>query len=376
MSYDAIIIGGGLVGGSIAWHMADDGAKVLLLERGQVGMEGSWAAAGVLTEIVPRTIPEVMSTLIGKGLEYFGPAVERVEAETGIKCGFERSGMLRVAFDESELDDLRRYAETTSAEGLEHEWLEPSQVRAQEPLLAGHVIQGLYLPNAHQVDNAVMTAAVVKAAEQKGAEVLTGNEVTGWLRDDDGRVTGVTVGEKRLEAPLTVLAAGAWSGALAGQLGLELPVKPVRGQILVLKPNGVKLRHMINARSKYVVPREHAILIGSTQEFDAGFDKQPTAAGLREILEFIHEALPGMEDCPVIDLWAGLRPGSPDEAPYIGTVDGVPGLWIAAGHFTKGIVLGPLTGKLVADAIRTGEADPILASFSPQRHVGKADGDD
>ena len=378
MGHDVIVVGGGLIGGSVAYHLAVGGAKVLLLERGRPGREASWAGAGVLTDISAEPLDEPLARLCAESLAYYGEFVAALQDASGLDVGYRKSGMLRVALSTEETDRLERYGVWARSQQIRCETVTPAEALELEPKLSPNVLRGgVYLPDACQVHNPTLTRALIDdAAVKLGVEVQADVPVTNWLRDEAGTgaaaVRGVRAGNEAYSADTVVLAAGCWSGELAGGLGIDLPVEPVRGQIVLLESHSIRIEHMINSGSDYLVPREGGrILVGSTFEH-AGFVKRNTVEGVAGLLRVATRLFPDLKSSAVVDMWSGLRPGNADGGPLIGPAATVSGLWIATGHATKGILLAPITGKLVAEGILSGRTPETLRPFAPERPATRA----
>lgn len=344
MKADVVVVGAGIVGCSIAYELAKTGRRVVVVERGGIGREASWAAGGILTPVHLADYPSALADLCVLAQDRYADFV----AELGTDPEFRETGMLLLVRDE---EDER------AARGLE-EW---KRSRGQP---AERRSDGLFLADIRQVRNPRLTRAIAEAATRLGAEFRTGAPVTGFLRVP-GRVHGVRTPGADIHADTTVLAAGAWSGDEAARLGIALPVRPVKGQILLTESPDPP-PHIVLHKEQYLVPRaDGKILIGSTLE-DAGFDKSVTVGAAAFLLRRAVEMWPALESAPLLGSWAGLRPGTPDRLPYIGRAPGWDGLIVAAGHYRNGILLGPVTGSLVRELVE-GRTPPELAPFRLDR---------
>jgi glycine oxidase len=251
------------------------------------------------------------------------------------------------------------------AAGLPAEELTAQQVRGLEPALAETVQVGIYLSDDHHVDNRVLMKALVTAAMRRGVEFLTGTPVIG-LAWDDGRMVGVRTPGHTLVSGIVINAAGCWAGLVDQTHNLQIPTKPVRGQIVQLQQSRQSLHHLIHWADSYLVPwPDGRTLVGSTLE-NVGYNKSVTAGGIRQLLDAALKIAPPLQHATVQETWAGLRPGTPDDLPILGQ-SRVPNLVIAAGHFRNGILLAPITAKLIAELILTGNPSIPLDSFSPER---------
>lgn len=317
MTPDFVVVGAGIVGCSVAYELAKRGRRVIVVERGEIGREASWAAGGVLTPVHLADYPTPLAELCVRAQEMYPAFVE----ELGVDVELRRTGMLVLVRDD---EDAKAAAV-----------LPPHEKTAD----------GFLLPDVMQVRNHRLVRAIAAAATKRGVEFRAHSEVTGFLRVP-GRVNGVRTAQGDIQAGTTVIAAGAWSGVEAAKLGIDLPVRPVKGQILLTQGS---IPHILLHREQYLIPRaDGKILIGSTLE-EAGFDKSVTVGGAQFLLRRAAEIWPALEGAPILGMWAGLRPATPDRMPVIGPAEGWEGLFFATGHYRNGILLGPLTGVMVAD---------------------------
>jgi glycine oxidase len=299
----------------------------------------------------------------------------RLEGETGRALHYRGDGTLVVALSDDEAAELAARAEAQVRRGLRAEWLETSAARALEPGLSPAARGALHLPDDHQVDPLpLMAAAAAALAARSGVEVVTGRAVTA-IESAGGRVTGVRTGgatrtgrhsRDRADAEWVVLAAGAWSAGIAG-LPRPLAVRPVKGQMAALRPARMPIRHVVGGRGAYCVPRDDGrVVVGATVE-DVGFDARVDPEVVEALIAAASRAVPDLAAAPVESRWSGLRPGTADELPILGSDPDLAGLVHATGHYRNGILLAPLTAELVAAGVR-GDPPPIDArSFSPAR---------
>jgi len=369
-SPDVVVVGAGVVGLAVALRAAGDGARVVVLERGTAGAGASHVAAGMLAPVAEADAGE--RALLALGLESAArwPAfAQGLHDAGGFDPGYRTTGTLVVARDRDAAEALDREARIRDELGAPVERLLPSQARRLEPALAPTVRGALHAPDDHVVDPRATVAALLAAcAAHPGVTLREGaGDIT--VRCAAGAVTGA--GD--LEAGAVVLAAGAWSAAVAAPLhdrGVRVPVRPVKGQLLRLRPvrpgEPPLLQRVVRFDTGYLVPREDGtVVLGATME-EQGFDTQVTALGVHELLRDLHEVVPGGLELAVAESLAGLRPGTPDNAPLLGPHPHVPGLHLATGHHRGGVLLAPVTADLVAEGLRTGAtaADP---AFAPAR---------
>lgn len=362
-TFDVVIVGGGVIGCAIGVELARAGQRPLILERAEVGAEASSGAAGLLSAQAhsDEAGPFFELKLASRALY---PALAQELAErTGIDLEYRRLGHLVPAFSAEEIRKVRARIAWQTARGLRAEWLDAVEARRFEPGLAPDAVGAGRFPDDHHVNNTAVAQALGAAVLRLGGEVRTGCEVTGLTVAGD-RITGVRTATGALSAETVVLAAGAWSGALAESAGIALPVVPARGQIVVARLERPALGTIVSA-GVYVIPRatgEH--ILGSTVEY-AGFDKATTAEGIAEVLGRTIRLVPSLSEAEMAANWGCLRPATPDGMPILG--EARPGLVLATGHFRNGILLAPITGRLIAELILTGAPPPALAPFRPDR---------
>ena len=370
-AFDLAVVGGGVIGLTVAWRAAGRGLRVVVLERGDPGHGTSWVAAGMLAPVSEADPSEQSLLALGLASAARYPAfVEELAEASGIDPGYLPCGTLVLARDADEAAALERELALRRELGLVVRRLRPSQARASEAGLAPTLRLALEAPEDHAVDPRRLTAALAEAVRRAGGELRTGAEVRELRIAADGGLEGVTLaGGEPVYAERVVLAMGAWSHALAGiPQDALVPVRPVKGQIMRLRdPAGPGLAsHVLRMERGYLVPRgDGRYVLGATME-ERGFDTTVTAGAAFELLRDIAELLPGVSELVIEELSAGLRPATPDNAPAIGPAAPA-GLHWATGHHRNGILLAPITGELMA-AMLTGEEVPELARpFSPGR---------
>ena len=364
------VVGGGVIGLSVAWRAAQRGLSVVVLERGEPGAGTSRVAAGMLAPVCEASLTE--QALLGLGLlsaQLFPAFAAELEAAAGEDSGFLACGTLAVARDRDEAEALEREFEVRRGLGLGVERLRPSEARALAPSLAPALRLALLAQADHAVDPRRLTAALVLAARGAGAELRSGAEVVS-LAMGGGAVSGVRLHDGELvEASQVVIAAGVWAGSIQGVPdALRVPLHPVKGQILRLHdPAGPGLlTKVLRMGAGYIVPRgDGRYVLGATME-ERGFDTTVTAGAVHELLRDAGELLPGISELVIDEISAGLRPSTPDNAPAIGPAS-LPGLHWAVGHHRGGILLAPVTAELVVTGL-AGEALPeYAAEFVPER---------
>ncbi|WP_438494511.1 glycine oxidase ThiO [Streptomyces asiaticus] len=371
--YDALVIGGGIIGLVTAWRAAQRGLRTALVDPAPGG-GAAWVAAGMLAAVTELHYGEqTLLRLNMASARRYPDFVAELEEAGGQDVGHRVSGTLAVAFDADDRAHLRELHTFQQGLGLESEWLTGRECRRLEPMLSPGVHGGLRVAGDHQVDPRRLTAALLTACERAGV-AFHRHRAERLLLDGD-RATGVELtGGTRLAAERTVLAAGSLSGRLAGVPEDVLPpVRPVKGQVVRLSvPERYApflsrtVRAVVRGGPVYLVPRENGeLVIGATSE-ELGWDTTVTAGGVYELLRDAHEVVPGITELPLVETSAGLRPGSPDNAPMLGPT-ALPGLLLATGHFRNGVLLTPITGDVMAEALTSGELPPEAQPFSPQR---------
>jgi glycine oxidase len=374
-SADVIIVGGGIIGLAVAWRARQRGMDVTLLERDLAGAGTSRVAAGMLGPVAEVEFGAAGQRLLDLGLrsaELWPTFAAELEATVGSSIGLLRTGTMLVARDEDDARELERQLHFRRSIGLTVSRLLPSEARALEPALAPTVRLAIEAPDDHSVDPRLVLIALLQACVASGVAVREHTAVASVDVDAAGeRVSGVTLANgQRLGAERVVLAAGPWTETIDGLPGrARVPVRPVKGQILRLRdPAGPGLLgRVLRFDGGYIVPRgDGRYVLGATVE-ERGFELAPTAGGVYQLLRDARELLPGIAELEIEELSAGLRPGTPDNAPAIGpgALDGL--VW-ATGHYRNGILLAPLTAALVAGLL-AGEQmpDPLRCACAPER---------
>jgi glycine oxidase len=381
---DVVVVGGGVIGMSIAWRARRAGMSVTLLERDHAGRATSHVAAGMLAPVAEVEFGQAGLGLLALGLrsaELWPAFAAELEASSGVAVGLARTGTLLVARDDDDARELERQLAFRQSLGLAVERLRPSEARDREPALAPTVRLALAAPDDHSVDPRLVLAALTRACVAAGVQLRQRAPVARVELDAArARVLAVTLADgERLPVERVVLAVGAWSERIDGlPADARVPVRPVKGQIVRLRdPAGPGLlRGVLRFRGGYVVPREDGrYALGATVE-ERGFGVAPTAGGVYALLRDAHELVPGVSELEVEELSVGLRPGTPDNAPAIGH-GAVAGLTWATGHYRNGILLAPLTAELVAGELADGHApawvdDRLRRACAPERFASAA----
>jgi glycine oxidase len=338
--FDAVIVGGGVIGLACAWRAVRRGLRVCVLERDRVGAGASRVAAGRLAPISEADFGEEALLRLNLAAAERWPSFA---AELSAEVGYERRGSVYVALDRDELEALARLHELRRSLSLESSLLSGSGCRRLEPGLATRVAGGLHAPGEAQADPRRLLAVLAGQIQGAGGEIRSGVEVTEVGPDlarcgDGSAVTG-----------RVVVASGAWAAQL-----VPLPVRPVKGQILRLR-GPLPAERIVRSQHVYVVPRAGGeVVVGATTE-ERGFDTSVTAGAVHELLREAYRTLPGIAELELVEATAGLRPGSPDNRPFVRALSD--GTLVACGHYRNGVLLAPLTGEAVA-ALLAGEEPP------------------
>ncbi len=374
---DAMVIGGGIIGCSIALRLAQARLSVTVIERGEPGAEASTAAAGMLAPQGETVEPSPFLDLCLASRDLYPSFVAEVEELSGERVGYRRDGTLLVAVDEVECRKLDEIYRAQSRHGLPLERLTAATIRERVPGLSEAIPCGLFMPGDHWVDNERLSRVVAQACRRRGVRFRAGSEVTklnvrgARLESVEFRPSGAMAGPAAGAAPGTlsagqlVLAAGCWSGELARTADLQVDVKPCRGQMIEFDcaadlPLPIRLGH------HYLVPRPGArVLAGTTQEY-VGYDKAVTGEGLQSILEGTARLAPVVRDCRFRRAWAGLRPDTADHLPVLGYGE-LENLIFATGHFRSGILLAPLTAQLISELFLTRSTSRSIEAYRPGR---------
>ncbi|AYC34319.1 glycine oxidase ThiO [Pseudomonas cavernae] len=360
-----LLVGGGVIGLLSAHHLAEAGHEVEVLDQGALGGESSWAGGGIVSPLYPWRYSPAVTALAHWSQDFYPQLGAQLLAETGVDPEVHVTGLYWLDLDDeaAALEWARREGRPLAAVAIE-------EVYRDLPMLGGGFSRALYMAGVANVRNPRLTRALREALLRMPNVTLYEHcAVTGFIRED-GEVCGVRTAQGELRADRTVVAAGAWSGELLKTLGIELPVEPVKGQMILYKCAEDFLPSMVLAKGRYAIPRKDGhILIGSTLEH-AGFDKTPTEEALASLKASAVELLPALAKAEVVKHWAGLRPGSPDGIPFIGPVPGHDGLWLNCGHYRNGLVLAPASCRLLADLLLGRE--PIIdpAPYAPAGRLG------
>lgn len=343
---DVIIVGGGLLGMLTTRFLHDAGLNVMLIDKGELGSESTWAGGGIVSPLYPWRYPASVSRLARYSQQHYPQLCQQLLEETGIDPQWIRSGLL---FAE---DDERAAAQTWAQEwGYDLQHLSSAQAMHDcEPQLAEGFDSGLFLPELGQVRNPRIAHSLRTSLRLRPVTLAEHFPISG-LETDNGRIIGVRMGDQLFCADKVVISTGAWTGLFPEMQAMNVDVRPVLGQMILFRgPRGL-LKHIVLANGRYLIPRQDGrILCGSTLEM-RGFDKHTTDEALEDLREAAYGIMPALRDLPITNHWCGLRPGSPDGVPYIDEHPEIAGLYVNAGHYRNGVVLGLASVQLLVDRI-------------------------
>jgi glycine oxidase len=369
---DVIVIGGGIIGSTIALRLAAAGLKVSVLDRGEPGAEASSAAAGMIAPFGEKVEPRPFFDLCLASYRLYPGFVQEIEQLSEARMDYRRDGTLLLALSEDEIQELEGIAGIQQELGIPSEQLDGEAARQRVPGVSPAVRRGLFIPGDHCVDNELLTRAVISAAQRQNVSFFPQSPVR-KLNVRRGRVESLEVGAGHVGDGATfsaghfILAAGCWSAELVRPLGIALHTEPCRGQMMEFD-SGAELPFVLRAGHHYLVPRAGGrVVVGTTMEY-VGHEKTVTGEGLRSLLEGAERMLPGVKDFKFRRAWAGLRPDTGDHLPILG-YGALCNLIFATGHFRNGILLAPVTAKLVTELMLTGSTSVPLEAFRPARLV-------
>jgi len=369
-STDVAIVGGGIIGCAIAYNLRKLGVDVTVLDQGKIGAEASSAAAGLLAPLGSLSGPGPFADLLLASFALFPSLVPELEAVSGIRTEYERTGALRVVRNPRHIANLRKRMQEWQPLGLEMHWLSGDEARQHELLLSSDVCAALYAPEESQISAPQLTQAFAQAAIHRGAKLYSHREITG-VQYHNNRVTGIqTAHGETITCSHLVIAAGSWAARCGEWLNIPLPVSPQRGQILSLRqpsPPLSPLHSIVFGEAAYLAPKSgNTIIVGATKD-EVGFDKHMTAGGLSWLLSTAIRLTPTLESCAIDRLWTGLRPKTPDQHPILGAAPHWENVTLAVGHGSVGIMLSAITGQTIAELVTTGRTPEIVRGFGMER---------
>lgn len=367
MAQEVLIIGGGVIGLSIACELAMRGERsVSIIDKGRCGEEASWAAAGMLSPQVDADEDNAFFRLCCESRDAYPAFIERLESGTGVSTDFDQTGTIFPAFSDREALLLERRYDWQTRRGLDVANLDANEIREIEPELNPAVLRALLFPRDWQINSRKLFTALKLHAEAQGVKI-TENTSVEHVTTAGSRVTGIATSDGSTAADEIVVATGAWSSLIdIGGEPMPFTMTPIRGQIVAFRPNVQPVRHVVYGTKGYVLPRpDGQVLAGATSE-DVGFDKSTTGEARSGLQMMAASMIPTLQNVEIADQWSGLRPRSSDDFPLIGDV-GIDGLTIATGHYRNGILLAPITAKIVADMILSNNLPQNIDQFSPRR---------
>ncbi len=367
--FDVAIAGGGVIGGAIALELARSGLRVAVFDRQQPGQEASWASAGIISPAPENPGMIITVELAKRSAALYPEFVALVEEISGQSTGYRRKGTLEAIFSHDAKEELSTIIALHHGLGLKAEPLRAEDARELEPALSDELEAAVLRPDEASIDNRLLTAMVFEAAQRSGAEIFPASRVKGIWRDG-ARCRGLLLENEKVEAQWTVIAAGCFSATVGG-VSAYAPVKPAKGQMIALRADDLEIERVLWSEKIYLVPRNDGrILAGATVEY-VGFDKRVTAGGIEKVLTAAIELAPGLKDARIEETWAGLRPDSADHLPILGPTD-LEGLVMATGHFRSGILLTPVTARLIREWITDQKVSLDWDRFSPMRFQNEA----
>ncbi len=365
--HDVLIIGGGVIGLSLAWDLARHGSSVQVVDRQELGREASWAGAGILPAAVYSADSHPIDQLRGLACELHPNWSSDLKAATGIDNGYWRCGGLNLARTPGEAASLAAWARLSREEGIPVEHLSPARLAEIEPGLVSFAERSAphtsyFIPSESQLRNPWHLKALKAACQSAGVE-LTPNTAIDDIECANGEIKLLRTATGSLTARQYCFTSGAWTGQLLQRLGIHLGIIPIRGQMVLFRCEQPPIIRVINEGSRYLVPRQDGyVLAGSTEE-EVGFDKRTTEDTIAELTQFARDLVPALATATIEQTWAGLRPGSFDGLPYLGPLPNLSNAHLAAGHFRTGLYLSPATAQLMSQLIRGQKPQIDLSPF-------------
>jgi glycine oxidase len=362
--YDAVVAGGGLIGASIAFELAAEGLSVAVFDAQNPGREASWASAGMISPAPESSEMASLLPISMASVRLYPEFLQRVEELSGKTVGYRKDGALDLLPSGTGQNEIDEILALHHGAGLHAEVLSGPEAREIEPALTSELRAAVHRPDEASLDNRLLTVATLEAARRKGVEIFPGNGAKA-LWTGGAKCKGLQLQSARVEARWTVIAAGCFSAQIEG-VAAYAPVTPAKGQMMALRCGSVNLKKDLWSGHMYLVPRNDGrIIAGSTVEYE-GFDRSVTVEGMKKILTGAISLVPALESARIEETWAGLRPDSPDHLPILGPTD-LDGLLIATGHFRSGILLTPVTARLIREWVTTQKVSTDWAPFSPMR---------
>jgi glycine oxidase len=361
-----IIVGGGVIGCSIAYHLRKLHIDVVLLERGEIGGQASSAAAGLLAPLGPLSGPGPFADLLLAGFALLITMVPELEEISGLHLGYEQTGALRMVRNAKRVAHLHKRLTNWQPLGLEMDWLDREAAHQREPLLSPDTCAAVYAPQEAQIHADRVVQGLAHGASKLGAHLYSQQEVADIVTEQS-RVIGIrTASGEMMACDHLIIAAGAWSASWSKRLHVTVPVRPLYGQLLSFRQTSPPIRHIIFGEGIYIVPRGNGVIVGATKE-ERGFATQVTEQGTEWLSATAIRLVPELANSQVTATWGGLRPKTPDSQPILGKLPGWENVTIAAGHNSVGIILSAITGQSIAEQVRMGLVPEMIRAFSVER---------
>lgn len=363
-TFDVAIAGAGLIGGAIAFELSRAGLAVGIFDQSEPGREASWAGAGIVSP-APESPAGIPAVELGKAsVALYPDFAAAVQESCGHSVGFRPKGTLQAIFSRDAARQLSTLVALHHGLGLKAEPLRPDDARELEPALSSETEAALLRPDEASVDNRELTRGVLAAARNSGAEIHP-HQAVREIWPEGNKCAGLITGEEKIAAKWTVIAAGCFSSQIKGAEAYA-PVRPAKGQMAAFRSDAVTIERVLWSDNIYLVPRNDGrILAGATVEY-VGFEREVTPAGMEKIFSAAIELAPELANARIDEMWAGLRPDSPDHLPILGPAD-LDGLLLATGHFRLGITLAPITARLICEWITKQSVSVDWERFSPMR---------
>ena len=368
-----LIIGGGIIGLSIAWRLIGIGKKVIIIDKKNLGKEASWAAAGMLSgRLDLKPCEKKLLPIFEKSHLAWPKFAEELENKSGKSIGYKKEGTLMVACDLDEEKKLKNNYDFLKNNKVNITWLSGDKIRDKEPYVSNNVLSGFFSPDDHHVNNRyILNALITILKKNKNNCIFKENTEVEKIITNKNQVIGVKTNNEIIKTKEIIVCSGAWTSKIKNIEIKEVPIRPVKGQMVCLKipKNILLLKHILWRENVYLVPRNNSdLIIGATEE-EMGYDKSLTVGGIYNLLKIAREVLPAIEDLSIVESWSGLRPTSRDDAPIIGPSKKLKGLIYATGHHKNGILLAPLTSSVIKNYYLNGKIENDFNNFKPGRFV-------
>ncbi|MFD2044619.1 glycine oxidase ThiO [Ornithinibacillus salinisoli] len=366
--YDAIVVGGGINGGSIAYNLAKKGKKVLLLEKDILASKSSGAAAGMLAAQVELDEDGPLFALAKESRSMFPSIAEEIKELSGIDIELVNKGMYKIALSEQEENEYKQIIDLQQQAGEQAEWISQEEIRRREPALSNAITGAMFIQKDGQVSAPKITEGFLKAAAVLGVVIKEYTEVFSF-QVENGKIAGVITNVGKFESDTVIVAGGAWTQKLLSEAGVQLQTYPVKGECFSVRTHQPLITRTIFSPGCYLVPKMGGrLLVGATVKPNT-FDQTVTVDGISSLMEKAKKLVTSIVDAEWEKAWAGIRPQTGDGLPYLGEHPKYKGLFIATGYYRNGILLSPITGEIIASLV-TGESIPIdLTAFRIDRHV-------